>query len=117
MARTRYRPRGDKTDPTSEIFPCRRLPAGPRFQGLGYLVPSHDSRGFVRTRGGGLAVYSTVCQSWQEYFERIRFHRLAISQDDVDRFAGLAARHIGRVRHIWLRVEHARYDCSRCSGP
>lgn len=45
-------------------------------------------------------MYSTVCRSWQEFFEKIIFHRLVISQDDVDRCASLTARHISLVRPL-----------------
>lgn len=116
MERPRYWLRQGRGELRRELFHWGGLPPELQLMVLKNLVPPLDKVGFVRTRDSHLAAYSAVCREWQYVFEKIIYHRLVLSQDDVPRFAELTVHHASLVRHLWLRVELLRYDCSWCRG-
>lgn len=63
-----------------------------------------------------LAVLTTVCRDWQDFFEDKLFQRLTLKTEvDIQIFAHLVqGRRRARVEWIWLRVELPMYDCQQC---
>lgn len=73
-----------------------------------------EARGLAET--DQLAVLTTVCRDWQEFFEGKLFQRLTLKTEaDIQTFAHFVQG--GRQVHvewIWLRVELPMYDCQQC---
>ena len=115
MAPTKYYLRRGPAHPNRvQLFPWQGLPLEIKFLVFENLVPSRDKAGFFPTRGSHLAAYSVVCREFQAFFEKIIYDRLVVNQNDIPRYAKLTAHHASLVRHLWLRTETPRYDCSEC---
>lgn len=85
------------------------------------------------------ASYAAVSLQWQEFFEKLNFDKLVLSQPALEDFRKIVHRRspiiqslkrlrtrtnaspplsrMPRIRHIWLRVELLPYDCKRCKLP
>ncbi|UKZ73250.1 hypothetical protein TrVFT333_000892 [Trichoderma virens FT-333] len=52
------------------------------------------------------------------YFETFSFRRLILGQSCIQEFSRIVRQHRrGMVKHVWLRVELARYLCPACEWP
>lgn len=70
-----------------------------------------------------LTPYAQVSHEWRVFVERSTFCRLVLSSGDIDAFHALIARRRADVhlqvpiRHIWLRLVLAEYNCPDCQRP
>lgn len=73
--------------------------------------------------GEPLTPYAQVCNEWRVFVERSTFSRLVLSSGDLDAFHAIIARRRAMVhqqvpiRHIWLRLLLAEYNCPDCERP
>jgi hypothetical protein len=58
--------------------------------------------------------YAVVCREWQEVFEKESFKRLVLTRSDLQAFKKIARSRRGFVKHIWLRIQLAKYHCPSC---
>lgn len=63
-----------------------------------------------------LAVLTTVCRRWQDFFESKLFQFMTLKTEaDIEAFKNLVqGRRRAHVQWIWLRLELPMYDCERC---
>ncbi|KAI1121814.1 hypothetical protein F5Y10DRAFT_255466 [Nemania abortiva] len=74
-----------------------------------------ESLVLLESDGGRTSPYAAVSKEWQAFFEKQHFGRLVLHQSHIREFDRIV-RHQRRrmVRHIWLRIQLAEYDCDRC---
>ncbi|TPX13504.1 uncharacterized protein E0L32_005975 [Thyridium curvatum] len=66
------------------------------------------------------AGYAAVDQQWQRYFEPLIFSAIVVDNDRVHDMNEIITKHPVRrkaVKHIWLKVKLAEYDCGESEVP
>ncbi|KOS22215.1 hypothetical protein ESCO_002241 [Escovopsis weberi] len=62
----------------------------------------------------GLAKYSVISRTWQDFFETELYRRLRIHLEDLPAFATIS-RQRNLIRQIWLKIGISGYTCTRCT--
>ena len=73
------------------------------------------NRGGVKRR---LTRYSLVAREWHCFFAGKLFGRLTVTQGpDFDQLGTVGNLQCALIKHLWLRIAMAPYDCDQCSVP
>src|SRR4051794_34580557 len=65
--------------------------------------------------GNNIAQYATVCREWQTAIEKLNFHSLSLTAQDVPTLNNIMVkRNLSLIKYIWYSIELQSYDCSDC---
>ncbi len=71
---------------------------------------------FLISDGCSLARLAAVSRQWQAVFERHNFGRISLTLWRIPDLGPMTRRNRALVKYIWLSLELAEYDCSKCAA-
>ncbi|PSN63631.1 hypothetical protein BS50DRAFT_647268 [Corynespora cassiicola Philippines] len=65
--------------------------------------------------GNNIAQYATVCREWQTAIEKLNFHSLSLTAQNVPTLNNIMIkRNLSLIKYVWYSSELDFYDCSDC---